>query len=198
MNHHHRLTEKDIESRTAVCSVDGEVRIYRSGRSWVCATKQNTYTRRYLRRHPDKRGGSSNPHRLGWTDPGSRKAECAKCDGVVDVVPVGRGWMCQARAVEIGRLRSEPEPQAYCRDCADEGTVIPLVDGECVRCAKSLNLQLLELAATERELADADIDAMSFSIAGQWVDPYRMPDYESAVPGWTTLGDRSTPVATAV
>lgn len=187
----HRLTEKDAENRTAVCAVCGPVDIKPSnGRYWQCGNKKREGTRRWMEAHPDRRSTRRSVHVLYAKDVPKRQAVCEEC-GPTAIVPYGRGWTC-AR----GTVRRQEAPNV-CEDCLDFGDQVDLVDGECPRCSRSLNQMLLDEADTHRQLAEADVDAMAFSIVGQWSDPYRMPDYETAVPGWTTLGAR-TPAAIGV
>lgn len=178
----HHLTEKDPELRRAVCSVCGSTDIKPAGRGWRCATKSRLDNRLYFRDHPERRSKKESAHRL-------EDGECAMC-GPVQPVPYGRGWACPN-----GTTRRQANPN-LCRDCLDVGDRVDLVDGWCPRCSRSLNQILLDEADTHRQLAAAGLgDWSGFSLVGGWLDPEYMPDYETAVPGWKTLG-RRTPAVT--
>lgn len=182
----HHLTDRQPASRRASCSVCGPVKMQRSGTGWVCATKGRANSRAWKRRNPDRDRGGRSEHELVGKARGARV--CAKC-GPVATVPVGRGVMCANRAIELGRVNHQDAPQRPCPDClAADGTVVYPTDGECRRCEETdLGAELARAAADERLLAGVDDWAEAgLQLVGA-VDPYAMPDYESAVPGWRTL-----------
>lgn len=188
----HSLTDKDLEKRTGTCSVCGPVKIAQSGNGWACYNRQRERTNRWKRKHPEHRKPSTNPHRL--TDRKGGQATCAVC-GPVAIVPWGRGYICKERATQLGRTRQQAAPAPYCQDCKDDdGKIIPLEDGHCPRCALTLN----QMFANQRELAGQvehfELDG-AYTIVGD-PDPYAMPDYESAVPGWKTIGSLTELVGT--
>jgi hypothetical protein len=192
----HHLTERDLDRRIATCSVDGPVKIRRSGTGWVCAEKAKANVRAYKNRHPERDRSSKSDHQLTEKDPPTRLARCSVC-GVVDMVPTGRGWACATRAKELGRVNHQDAPQTWCRDCwaemegdADRYRVWLLADGTCPRCStgQDLHAELRDLEHNRRVLDDAGLGP-GFHIVSP--DPYAMPDYESAVPGWHTLGSRT-------
>lgn len=185
----HSLSERDTDARTAVCSIDGPVTIRKSGTGWACAVKVNAQARETKRRNPARKHTSDSPHRLEWKDPETRSGVCP-IDGPVDIVPWGGGWVCRVRATELGVTNPQDKPQGYCRDCVVADAVFVWLDaeGNCSRCAETdLNAEFAKLAADDRLMADVE----DWSEAGINLvtlgDPYEMPDYESAVPGWKTI-----------
>lgn len=184
----HSLTDRDTEARTATCSVDGAVSIRKSGTGWVCAEKAKANVRAYQRRHPDRDRSSKTEHTLTWKAPQLRQGACAKC-GPVDIVPVGRGWGCRVRQIELGRLNHQGKPATYCDACKIlDGDVVWLTADGCPRCNETdLNAMLAAKAADDRLLGGINWGKAGMSVAGV-TDPYDMPDLENAVPGWRTLG----------
>lgn len=185
----HSLSEKNPETRRGTCSVCGPVRIQRSGTGWVCGTKHNATARASKRRRPDRERESKTEHVLDWQDPVLRSGLCRKC-GPVDIVAWGRGYACAVRATELGVVNPQSEPARYCDSCKPlDGDVVWLTADGCPRCLETdLNAMLAQDAA-DRRLTDGVYDEFGegFSIVGP-SDPYEMPDYESAVPGWKTIG----------
>ncbi len=182
----HHLTDRDLETRTAVCSVCGPVGVIKAGNGWTCATRHGRAARRRARLVPRSRSTGRSPHHLTDHDPESRTGTCPVC-GPVSIVPWGRGWACAQRATELGRVRQQEAPQEWCQDCrAADGTLVWLpTEGPCPRCGAGS-----DLARGLRELEDAR-KAMEglppgFHLTGG--DPYEMPEYESVVPGWKTIG----------
>ena len=187
----HHLTDKDTEARTAVCSIDGPVKIRPHGTGWGCAVRLNAKSREAKRRNPDRPRSSAAPHRLSWSDPETRTGICP-VDGAVVIVPWGGGYVCQNRATELGVTNPQDEPQQYCRDCVDDDQTLVWLDAEggCPRCTNgSLNAQLAQDAANSRLMRhlEDELDA-GFTVVGINADPYAMPELESAVPGWQTIG----------
>lgn len=195
----HRLTEKDTEARTGVCSVDGPVKIRKSGTGWACAVRANAAARASKKRNPSRRRSSDAPHRLTWFDAETRTGTCP-VDGAVEIVPWGGGYVCRNRATELGVTNPQAEVQRHCKDCvSDDHTFMWLdADGNCPRCSQqSLNAgfaEMFDLAAEKRRFFEwAGIDIDPADPDGGWIfatpgDPYAMPEYESAVAGWKTLG----------
>lgn len=184
----HSLTEKDPKTRRGVCSVDGEVRIQKSGTGWVCGVKHNAAARASKARRPDRARDSSTEHVLTWHDGQTRTGLCAKC-GPVDVVPWGRGYACGPRAKELGRVNHQDAPQRYCDACKLlDSRIVWLTAGGCPRCAETdLNALFAADAADGRLMAGDDWAEMGMHVVGL-ADPYEMPELENAVPGWRTLG----------
>ena len=186
----HSLTEKNVDTRRGTCSVDGEVRIQKSGTGWVCGEKHNAAARASKARNPERDRGSKTEHPLGWHDGELRTGECRKC-GPVEIVPNGRGYMCATRAKELGRVNHQDAPQTSCRDCwaemegdADRYRVWLRADGVCPRCStgQDLHAGLRQQEDVQHQMAELE---PGFHLVGG--DPYAMPEYESAVPGWKTL-----------
>ena len=199
MTARHSLTEKDTEKRTGVCSVDGPVKIQRSGTGWACGVKANATNRASKRRRPHRDRGKESEHKLTFADGPTRAGECPKC-GVVEIVAYGRGWACPNTPEAKKRVNQQDAPQAYCRDCmVADGVLVWLTDGACLRCAETdLNAMMAQLAADERlkaglisgpnaVMGKRDWDH-GFHLEGVVANPEWMPKYESAVPGWKTLG----------
>lgn len=187
----HHLTEKDTGARTGRCSVCGPVGIRKAGTGWTCAERQKAANRASKRRHPRREHRGANPHRLTEKNPRTRTAVCVK-DGTTSIVPWGRGWICAERAKELGRVTVQTAPLAYCRDCRaeDDSTIWLLADGSCPRCSsgKVLSQELKRVQDYQQAMAAAGLGA-GFHL--EPIDPYAMPEYESAVPGWRTLGARA-------
>ena len=189
MSARHSLTEKDTEKRTGVCSVDGKVKIQRSGTGWACGVKANATSRESKRRKPDFGRGKESEHKLTFSDPVTRAGACPVC-GAVEIVAYGRGWACPNTPGAKARVNQQDAPQEHCRDCmaADGVLVWKSVDG-CARCAETeLNALLAQQAADERVMARLDQDDWGGMHLEGLIDPYYVPEYESAVPGWRTLG----------
>jgi hypothetical protein len=186
----HHLTEKDPATRRGVCSVDGDVRIQRSGTGWVCGAKHNATARASKARRPDRDKASRTEHTLEWQDGVLRSGLCTKC-GPVDIVPVGRGYMCAPRAKELGRVNHQDKPATYCDACKLlDGSVVWLSAEGCPRCIETdLNAMFAQEAADDRLYGDLHEEfADGFSIVGVNADPYAMPELENAVVGWKTIG----------
>lgn len=188
----HSLTDKDPVTLRSTCSVCGPVKMQRAGNGYACANRANATSRASKRRHPNRERRSKTEHRLTWKDPESRTGTCAVCPDPVGIVPYGRGWACPNGEEASKRVNHQDAPQAYCRDClvADD-VLVWLTDGACSRCADTdLNAMLARHADSRRTsslLTKEELEA-GFHLEGVVVDPEWMPDYESAVPGWKTLG----------
>lgn len=194
----HHLTDKDVEKRTAVCSIDGPVKIRKAGNGWTCAVRANAAGRESKRRNPARSRTSDSPHRLTWKDPETRTGLCPEC-GAVEIVPWGTGWHCKPHAEELGHVNHQDAPQGYCRDCSSDSGQFVMFDhtGACPRCSKSLNASIAEIHHYAAEKDDfyrwfvgidegAEPDE-AFIFSG-WTDPYEMPEHETAVAGWKTIG----------
>ena len=193
----HHLTEKDLETRTAVCSVCGPVDIRKASRGWQCGVKKRAGSREWMQANRGRRSEARSPHRLDWKSTETGDGLCSEC-GPVKIVAYGRGWAC----AEGTTRRAQGAPTPYCPDCRDDdGKIIPLADGRCPRCVMSLNQQLLADADLHRQIDRSgyvdEAAPLVPLVVGHWADPYQMPDFETAVPRWKTLGSR-TEVATAV
>lgn len=184
----HALTEKDPEARTAVCAIDGPVKIQRSGNGWACGVRANAQSRKQKALRPERDRVSKTEHVLDWQDPGLASGLCRKC-GPVDIFPVGRGYACAVRQKELGRVNPQSAPATYCDSCKIlDGDIVWLTADGCPRCNDTdLNGMFAQDAADERLLTGhEDYAEIGMHIAG-WSDPYEMPELENAVPGWHTI-----------
>lgn len=195
---------------TATCSVDGRVKLRRAGTSVRCAVAAATAQKRWTRQNPDKAQAnrrSKTEHVLTDRDRKARTARCSKC-GPVDLVAYGRGFTCGNRAREL-RGTQQPEPQQFCHTCFLEGKRVWLgAKGECVRCADPeqyvyrapekgdpgrRNEWALQMVDGFHYEGDPEPDpderyGSGYSFGYGVDDPAYMDGYESAVPGWKTLG----------
>lgn len=123
----HVLTEKNLETKTAICAIDGPVAIRSRGNGrFRCAVKKAELKRRYVERHPDavRRGrGGRSAHRLTSFDESTMTGECPVC-GTVGAVVKGRrrkdgtpGVMCANRAKELWPNGLDETPQEWCLTC---------------------------------------------------------------------------------
>ena len=185
----HSLASKDVERRTADCSVCGPVKISKSGTGWVCAEKAKANARAWKARNPDRDRTSKTEHKLTWKNPQTGTGLCAVCD-VVEIVPWGRGYACPNGDAAKTRVHFQDAPATYCDACKllDGDLVWLTVDG-CPRCNETdLNAMFAKDAADQRLMGDTDWSEMGMHVEGLLADPEYMPDYESAVPGWHTIG----------
>jgi hypothetical protein len=175
------------------------VKISRSGGGWVCAEKAKANSRSWKERNPQRSRTSSNPHILSWKSVEDGRGLCS-IDGPVTIVPWGRGWICETKARYLGRVSHQNVPLKWCRDCwaemegdVDRYRVWLRADGTCPRCSEpmDLNMEFKKMAADERlrDAAAGLVDIAGVQIVGLR-DPYAMDEYESAVPGWKTIGTR--------
>lgn len=135
----HSLADKDILARTATCSLCGPVSIapINGGRAWICSVKKAESQESWRRRNPEKVAASrqkKSSHKLTDIYAEAGKGLCP-LDGVVDIMAVGRGWMCGVRATEIGRT-TLGSPTAKCSICGFFSTKARPVgeDGTCSLC----------------------------------------------------------------
>lgn len=116
----HSLTNKDKAALTADCSVCGTaVAIARNGKyGFVCREGRKAATRRYKQAHPDRvreqKNRPASKHRLTKRD--GTPDTCAVC-GPVEPKPMGRGYGCPNRAVELGWKVFPEAPQPRCLLC---------------------------------------------------------------------------------
>lgn len=193
----HTLTEKNFETRSAVCSIDGPVSLRSRGRGrWECAVKKAEKKRAYLERHPEKARASRrsrSAHRLTSFDASTMTGECPLC-GTVGAVVKGRrrkdgtpGVMCANRAKELWPAGLDETPQDFCTTCR---RAYLDAAGECPRCTDEahadLNLGLAVMRQHGREAMEAD-DWFDGELYVTTTDD-ETPRHENAVPGWKTLG----------
>ena len=187
----HRLTGKDLSTNTATCSVCGPVGIAKAGNGFQCEIKKKASQKAWRQAHPERSAADRrrrSTHELFAHDYVGRKATCSVC-GPTDLVYWGRGDICGVRARELRSVQEEA-PSRPCRECLliDGIRVYPTGD-VCSRCtdpARCDTGKALRYAAGR----GADLDGVDdgFTVEDITGDPYAMDDYESAVPGWRTLG----------
>lgn len=202
----HRLTEKDVENRTAVCSVDGKVTIRSRGKDrWVCGVNAAARRRRWAERHPEKARTNRavrSAHRLTSFDEATMTGECPLC-GTVGAVVKGRrrkdgrpGVMCANRARELYPNAPAETPQEFCRICY---RAYLSADGACPRCddREQTDWAYALRAAEYRDAQDAAVlsmvvDEEELDGMGSRVDltddPAELPRFDNRVRGWRTIG----------
>jgi hypothetical protein len=188
----HRLTTKDTDAMTAVCEVCGPVRLASRGRGrWVCGNRQTERRQAWAARNPEKAAANRrvrSAHEVISQDRKARTGVCQKC-GPVAIVPKGRGWMCATRAGELWQ-HQETSAQSSCRECwiIDGDRVYP-VDGVCPRCSdQSLYDTAGVLRAAESRRPAHDLPTRFVVVDVEHGNPYETGEYESAIPGWRTIG----------
>lgn len=188
----HRLLNKDLTTMTGECSVCGFIGVAKSGRGFMCGEKKKAVTSNWRERNPEKAAANRrqrSDHELFRRDYLKLTAECAKC-GPVGMTPWGRGYSCSNRASEL-RAVQESKPAQACRECwiVDGDRVYP-VGGVCPRCADGRQSRLGS-ALRDAEHRASGLDGVPpgfMTVDLDSLDPYDVPEYESAVPGWRTVG----------
>lgn len=196
----HILTEKNLETKTAVCAVDGPVAIRSKGLGrFQCAVKKSEKRRAWADRNPDVARASRatrSAHRLTTFDASTMTGECPVC-GTVGAVVKGRrrkdgtpGAMCANRANELWPTAGPETPQEFCGVCR---RAYLTADGVCLRCSDddqvNLNLGLAVIATQRREALEIeDLVEDGLTVITPLDTPAEMPRIESAVHGWKTLG----------
>lgn len=194
----HHLVEKDPSTQTGQCSVCGLVAIRKSGNGFMCAVKKAEAQKAWKRRNPEKVAAhrrTRSEHGLFNRDYVKLTAECVVC-GPVGMTPWGRGYAC-SKLADARRSVQEAAPQTWCRSCwaetasSRERTKVYLrADGTCPRCddpaTLDLGSQLRDLEYGYRTTGERIPEGMH--VVYEDDDPYFMPEYESAVPGWRTVG----------
>lgn len=193
----HRLTDRDVDSLTADCSICGPaVAIRRVGKYFQCVTAAREAKAAWRKRHPasDKADKMRPPsaHRLMVRD--GREDTCKVC-GVVTPVPHGRGWMCPNRAAELGFTgkATKVPPNQKCKTCA----AWLCADGHCPRCVTELDFSDLDWQYAPNKsrqklrrfagLNYGDLDG--FTVQHPEDGPTSLPSSnESVVEGWKTIG----------
>jgi hypothetical protein len=193
----HRLTQRDPETRTAVCSVCGPTRMTRNGKSWMCSNKKADLLASWHNRGGRKRYPPS-PHALTWRDIELGIGLCP-IDGEVAIVPFARGWACKVRATELGGWRQYPALR--CTVCSkydsrhNPVSSTSSTEALCAGCREARRngptprdwVAPINLGVVYGLEAGGDVGA-HFVVDADWLNPDWMPDHESAVPGWKTLG----------
>ena len=191
----HSLVGKDLTNLRATCSVCGPVAIRKAGNGYVCSVKKAESHKSWTERNPDKAAANrrvSSAHTLTDRDYVKLTATCAIC-GPATMAMWGRGYACAALATERRDVQ-ETRIQEWCRECwaemegkPDRTKVYLLADGTCPR-HDDLDALDLSLMLKEHEQRAADWDGIPPGFHEPGPDPYAMPDYEAAVPGWRTIG----------
>ena len=188
----HRLVKKDLTTLTGECSVCGFVAIAKAGRGFMCGEKKKSAQKAWRENNPEKAAANRrlrSDHELFNRDYVKLTAECAVC-GSVSMTPWGRGYACSTRAAEL-RTVQESKPTAACRECwIIDGDRVYMTDGVCPRCSDP---RLYDTGASmkDAERRAGELDGLP---SGMTVvdlasdDPYAVPNFESAVPGWRTVG----------
>ena len=208
-NVRHRLSEKDTETLTGNCSVCGLVAIRKSGNGYQCAIKKAQTHKSWAGANPEKAAVNRrhrSEHVLTNKDRDNMTALCQKC-GDVKLVPWGRGVICGNLAA-IRRTVQQSTSQGTCRECwiIDGSKVWLTAEGKCPACLawtpsleprpeerrdpggrRSAELKGLGFYTYDDDPETAEPYGAGFSIVGE-TDDYDIPEYESAVRGWTTLG----------
>lgn len=196
----HRLLEKDPQTQTGNCSVCGLVAIRKAGRGFMCAVKKAEAQKSWKARNPEKAAAHRHrrsDHGLFNRDYTKLTAECVVC-GPTTMTPWGRGYACSKLATERRSVQEE-KPQDYCHSCwaesageRDRARVYLRADGTCPRCddPETLDLggQLRDLEYGYRHSREMGQVPEGMHVAYEDDDPYFIPEYESAVPGWKTVG----------
>jgi hypothetical protein len=189
----HRLLKKDPDTRTGECSVCGLVAIRKAGNGFMCGEKKKATQKAWREKNPEKAATNRrqrSPHALFNRDYVHMTAECVRC-GPVQMAPYGRGYACGVRAQQI-RDGQEVGPQRPCRECwvMDGDKVWLRGDGKCARCEDRRQYDTgAALRDAEHRADQLDGVPAGFSVVDISVDdPYDMPEFESAVPGWRTVG----------
>lgn len=204
MNAKHSLSDRDLSTMTASCSVCGPVGIRAAGNGYQCSVKKAAGHQSWAKANPEKAAANRrarSDHRLSGRDPQARRAVCSVC-GPVDMTPWGRGFACSKLAASR-RTVQEKAPTGHCSECRiiDERLVWLRADGSCPACS-SRDDRWSHIPAERRDPGGrqaADLDWLGlevdedepygtgFSFSGD-PEAYTVPERESAVPGWKTLG----------
>lgn len=205
----HSLTDRDTSTMTATCSVCGPVGIRTSGTGYQCSVKKAAAHQQWAKGNPEKAAAnrrSRSDHRLSGKDTEARKAVCSVC-GPVALTPWGRGFAC-ANLAASRRTVQEKAPSGFCRECQiiDDKLVWLKADGVCPSCSDTED-RWSHIPAERRDPGGrqaADLDWLGlevdedeqygtgFSLSDD-PEAYSIPEEESAVYGWKTLGHPSKP-----
>jgi hypothetical protein len=195
----HSLTNRDQSTLTADCSVCGFVAIRKAGNGFQCAVKIAERHKAWTHANPDKASANRrlrSEHELFNRDYLALTAGCTACAREVDMVMYGAGYACGVRARELRSVQQQSTVGSRCRECTivDGPANAPrlLADGTCPRCAEGPDRYDPSHVVPERRRKDHGV-AAEYEFAGYHVvyeddDAYQMPESESAVPGWKTLG----------
>jgi hypothetical protein len=112
------------------------------------------------------------------------------------MVMYGAGYACGVRARELRSVQQGTTVGARCRECGiiDGPAAAPRLraDGSCPRCEEGPDRYDPRHVPVERRRREdglaAEYESNGFHILHDEGDPYSIPDYESAVPGWKTIG----------
>ena len=191
----HSLKNKDLATLTGECSVCGFVAIRKSGNGYQCAVKKAEAHRSWTQRNPEKAASNRqqrSDHQLYNRDYRALTADCSACNREVDLVMFGAGYACGVRARELRSVQQETLAGQWCRECQIiDGYRVRLTADGCPRCndprLSDLGASLRDAEHNGNRAADQGVPA-GFHVEREGFDAYAMPEYESAVPGWKTLG----------
>jgi len=158
----HSLSDRSVAGMTAHCSeCSGRVAIARVGNGYQCKTAKANSIRAWRLRNPEKAAANRrvrSEHQVVNRDPEARTGFCLKCEAEVGLVPYGWGYLCKTRAEQL-RRNQESSPQTPYRE---------------------------QPVQTDHDGA-AEYQANGYTVVGPADDPYYMPPFENAVPGWRTI-----------
>jgi hypothetical protein len=194
----HRLADKDESTLTGNCSVCGFVAIRKSGGGYQCAIKKAESHRAWAKANPAKAAANRrlrSEHELFNQDYVAQTAGCTACGELVDIVMWGAGYACGVNARRLRSVQQTSTVGTRCRECTiiDGPASAPrlLADGSCPRCAEGPNHYDPRHVVPERRDRAAAVVAADFEGNGfhlTYRDDFDLPESESAVPGWKTLG----------
>ena len=192
----HRLVKKDLTTLTGECSECGFVAIAKAGNGFQCGEKKKASQREWRERNPAAAKANRalrSDHELFNRDYVKLSASCAVC-GPVDMTPWGRGYACATRAAEL-RTTQEAAPAKPCVECwIIDGDRVYLVGGECPRCKEGVDRYVPNHVPRERRDHGGQAARLAEEFEGSGFTVYDedpgadMPGFESAVPGWRTVG----------
>jgi hypothetical protein len=189
----HRISEKNTESLTGICSVCGPVAIRRNGKRFMCAVKKQADHAEWAKRNPEKAKAnrrSSSAHRISGD-------QCLVC-GTVEPVAYGRGWACPNTAAVVRRELQQDTPTPRCAVCRRwDAAERPVLAGMCRPCADAELVQVMALSGLHEPERWHDVPRRAEVVAeDMWglhdVDPDTDDPYydepASVVPGWRVIG----------
>lgn len=179
VNLRHRLTDKNRERMTAVCSICGPgTEIRKNGKyGYVCMTARREARRNWKKAHPRAKDWTRSEHRLERRD--GMPDQCSKC-GAVEVKAWGRGWICANLVAEKKWTVTQLEPTPKCRLC----NRLWLVDGKCPGCDAPPEPDLIQRRSVDWFEAHLVANGLTIHAA----ETTLLHEQESVVPGWKTLG----------
>lgn len=158
----HTLTEKNLETLTAVCAIDGPVKLRSRGAGrYCCSVKKSERHQQWAQRNPDRARQNRRTrslHRITGLDENTMTGDCPVC-GLVGVVIKGRrrkdgspGVMCANRAKELFGSARHDEVQERCSTCQ---RAYLNADSSCLYCSdrsqSEVGYGLKEMEALQKE-----------------------------------------------